>query len=176
VGSRSRARTAGAATGSVAQTGTAAAGDAAQRAGVALQRGGNALSERSAVVGPAVAGAVEGAIDTVADVAGSVAGTVGGLLAEPGVRGGAALDALRGVPVGPPAAVRRWPWAVAAAVLGAAAGAGVALLAARLQGRDAPGAQEPHELRAVVDLPADPPAAAASPDAVVTPVPGPPQG
>ena len=67
------------------------------------------------------------------------------------VRGGAALDALRGGPVGPPVAVRRWPWAVAAAVLGAAAGAGVAHLVGRIVGQDAPDAQEPEELQAVVD-------------------------
>lgn len=46
---------------------------------------------------------------------------------------------------------RRWPWAVAAAVAGAAAGAGVALLVQRLVGEDAPGAQEPEQLVAVVD-------------------------
>ncbi len=52
---------------------------------------------------------------------------------------------------------RRWPWAVAAAVAGAAAGAAVALLLQRLAGQDAPGAQEPEQLRAVVDpAPVDP--------------------
>lgn len=47
---------------------------------------------------------------------------------------------------------RRWPWAVAAAVAGAAAGAGVALLVQRLVGEDAPGAQEPEQLVAVLDV------------------------
>lgn len=46
---------------------------------------------------------------------------------------------------------RRWPWAAAAAVLGAAAGAGCVLLLRRLIGQDAPDAQEPGELKAVVD-------------------------
>ena len=50
-------------------------------------------------------------------------------------------------------ALRRWPWALAAAVLGAAAGAGVALLARRLLGSEAPDAQEPEQVRAVVDRP-----------------------
>ena len=78
------------------------------------------------------------------------------------VRGDAAVTALRGDRVGPPLAVRRWPWAVGAAVLGAAAGAGVALLVGRLlMGRDAPDAQDPADLEAVVDRPVDlpPPAA-----------------
>ena len=46
---------------------------------------------------------------------------------------------------------RRWPWAVVAAVAGAAAGAGVALALQRVVGRDAPGALEPDQLVAVVD-------------------------
>ena len=71
------------------------------------------------------------------------------------IRTEAALTALRGERVGPPLAVRRWPWAVGAAVLGAAAGAGVAVLAGRLlMGQDAPDAQEPEDLEAVVDRPA----------------------
>lgn len=63
-----------------------------------------------------------------------------------------AYDALRGGPVGPPLAVRRWPWAALAAVVGAAAGAAVVVLVRRLAGQDAPGAQEPEELEAVIDL------------------------
>jgi len=73
------------------------------------------------------------------------------------VRGGAARAALRGSRVGPPAAVRRWPWALAAAILGAAAGSGVAVLVRRLEGEDAPDAQDPSELEAVVDRPASQP-------------------
>ena len=72
------------------------------------------------------------------------------------VRGGAARDALRGTRVGPPSAVRRWPWALLAAVLGALAGSGVAVLVRRLQGQDAPDAQDPSELEAVVDRSTDP--------------------
>ena len=51
----------------------------------------------------------------------------------------------------PPA--RRWPWAVLAAVLGAAAGSAAAVLVRSLQGTDAPDAQEPDEVQAVVDRP-----------------------
>ena len=55
----------------------------------------------------------------------------------------------------------RWRWAATAAVAGAAAGAAVAFAVKRLVGQDAPGAQEPDQLQAVVDTtilpgPADP--------------------
>jgi hypothetical protein len=77
------------------------------------------------------------------------------------VRSGAAWSALRGERVGPPLAVRRWPWALAAAVLGAAAGAGLARLVGRLLlGQDAPDAQDPADLEAVVDRSVDLPASA----------------
>lgn len=46
---------------------------------------------------------------------------------------------------------RRWPWALGAAVLGAGAGAAAVLALRRLIGEDAPDAQEPGDLRAVVD-------------------------
>ena len=72
------------------------------------------------------------------------------------VRGGAAWDAVSGARVGPPTAVRRWPWALAAAALGAVAGGALAVLVRRLGGQDAPGAQEPEELEAVVDRPVSP--------------------
>ena len=49
----------------------------------------------------------------------------------------------------------RWPWAVAAVVAGAAAGAGAAYAVRRVQGEDRPDAQEPHQLRAVVDRPSE---------------------
>lgn len=74
------------------------------------------------------------------------------LLDETRTRTTAAYGALLGGPVGPPLAVRRWPWAVLAAVLGALAGAAVVVLARRVVGEDAPGAQEPEELEAVIDL------------------------
>ncbi len=70
-----------------------------------------------------------------------------------GVRAGAAWDAVRGARVGPPTAVRRWPWALGAAVLGALAAGGLSLLVHRLAGEDAPGAVEPDDLQAVVDRP-----------------------
>ena len=49
--------------------------------------------------------------------------------------------------------LRRWPWAVGAAVLGAAAGGAIAGLLRHVGGVDAPNAQEPGELEAVVDRP-----------------------
>jgi hypothetical protein len=51
----------------------------------------------------------------------------------------------------PPPKRSRWPWAAGAVVAGAAAGAAVAFAVRRLVGQDAPGAQEPDQLRAVVD-------------------------
>lgn len=138
-------------------------GQAARRTASAVDRAGAVLEERSGSVAPALGTAVGSAVaaggDALEDVvggtvqvAGAVRETVSGLLEEPGVRLGAALDALRGQRVGPPLAVRRWPWALGAALLGAAAGGAAAWLLQRLQGTDAPGAQEPDELEAVVDL------------------------
>jgi len=49
--------------------------------------------------------------------------------------------------------VRRWPWALGAALAGAVGGAAVAYVAGRLQVPDALGAQEPEQLQAVVDRP-----------------------
>ena len=72
------------------------------------------------------------------------------LVGEALERSGAAWSALRGeqAPVAP---VRRWTWAVGAALAGAAAGAVAAAVVRKVAPADAPGAQEPHELRAVVD-------------------------
>lgn len=53
--------------------------------------------------------------------------------------------------------LRRWPWAVGAAVAGAAAAAATVVVTRRLFGRDAAGTQEPEQLRAVVDLGIEPP-------------------
>ncbi len=158
---KTAARRAGTATGTAISAGGSAGGAAAQRAGGALVRAGQVIEQRSTAAAPGVGAVVGDVVEVVLDRAvapavgtlGSLAGAVGEFLEEPAVRGGAALDALRGVPVGPPAAVRRWPWAVVAALGGAAAGAAVALLVHRVQRPDPPGAQEPHELRAVVDLP-----------------------
>ncbi len=66
-------------------------------------------------------------------------------------RGSAAWDVLRGERVGPPVAARRWPWAVGAAVAGAAAGVGVAFLLRRIRTHDAPDAVDPERVEAVVD-------------------------
>lgn len=67
------------------------------------------------------------------------------------IRGDAAWDALRGERVGPPVAVARWPWALAAAAAGAAAGVAVAIAVRRLSRPDAPDAQDPADLEAVID-------------------------
>jgi hypothetical protein len=75
------------------------------------------------------------------------------ILSEAALRGGAAWDALRGERVGPPVAVPRWPWALAAALAGAAAGVAVAIAVRRLDRPDAPDAQEPEDLEAVIDRP-----------------------
>ncbi len=48
---------------------------------------------------------------------------------------------------------RRWPWALLAAGLGAGAGWAAALVVRSLEGTDAPDAQEPDEVQAVVDRP-----------------------
>jgi hypothetical protein len=74
-------------------------------------------------------------------------------LQEAALRGGAAWDALRGERVGPPVAAPRWPWALAAAIAGAVGGALVAVAVRRLSRPDAPDAQEPEELEAVIDRP-----------------------
>jgi hypothetical protein len=145
--------TAGSTAASAALAAGTSAGAAARAAGTTLGRAGTALEQRSATAAPAVGAAVGSAVDTVGHVAGALTETVSGLLEEPGVRVGAAVEALRGGRVGPPLAVRRWPWAVGAAVAGAALGAAAAWLIQRLQGTEAPDAQEPHELRAVVDRP-----------------------
>lgn len=150
-----------------------AAGSAAHRTAGLVSRAGSAMEQHGRASAPAVGSAVGSAVGTalvgaetaraeagrfgnaaataVRGLAGELVGTVQGLAEEPGVRGAAALDALRGVPIGPPAGRRRWPWAVAAAVAGASAGVAVAVVLRRWGGTDAPGAQEPHELRAVVD-------------------------
>ena len=59
---------------------------------------------------------------------------------------------------------RRWPWAVGAAVLGAAAGGAIAKLVHHVGGVDAPDAQDPGELQAVVDRPRPAAPQTSSPD------------
>lgn len=102
----------------------------------------------SAAVGTAITTVTDRAGELAAPVLDSALETVGRVLDETRVRSGAALSALRGEPV-----ARRWPWVLAALVTGAAVGAGAALLVRRLNPPDAPGAQDPDEVRAVVDQP-----------------------
>ncbi|MBC7372906.1 MAG: hypothetical protein H7323_02820 [Frankiales bacterium] len=120
-----------------------------ERAGVLAQD----LTQRA---GPLRDRVFEGAgelAETAGPLVGAAAETVSGVLEEARERGGAAWDVLRGERVGPPLAVRRWPWALGAAVAGAVAGAVAVKLLRTIAPADAPGAQAPHELRAVVDTP-----------------------
>ena len=80
-----------------------------------------------------------------------VTGQAGRVVGEGRVRGRGAVRALRGGPVGPPLAGRRWPWAVLAGALGAVSGAATVLVLRRVIGQDAPDAQEPLQLIALVD-------------------------
>jgi hypothetical protein len=73
------------------------------------------------------------------------------VLEQTRLRTTAAFDVLTGQPVSVPPAPRRWPWALGFAVLGAALATGAVLAARTLEGQDAPDAQEPSELQAVVD-------------------------
>ena len=87
-----------------------------------------------------------------APLVGSAVETVTGVLEDAGTRGGAAWAALRSEEAAP-ATTRRWPWALGAALAGAAGGAAMALLAGRLRTEDAPDALEPDQVQAVVDRP-----------------------
>ena len=89
--------------------------------------------------------------ERVLESAGELRGSAAPVVGEALERGGAAWGVLRGDRIGPPLAVRRWPWALGAALAGAAAGAVVAAMVRKVAPADAPGAQEAHELRAVVD-------------------------
>ena len=147
------------------------AGELAETVG---DRAGELAEELVQRAGPLRDRMLEGAGE-LAEAAGPLVGaateTVSGVLEDARERGGAAWVALRGERVGPPLAVRRWPWALGAALAGAAAGAVAAKLVRRLNPADAPGAQEPHELRAVVDTPAP-----EAPSGNGRPVPAPPRG
>lgn len=97
---------------------------------------------------------VDGVVDTATDhLPTTVRPQVEAVRQEVAVRGGAAWDALRGERVGPPVAVARWPVAVAAAMAGAAAGVAVAVAVRRFSRPDAPDAQRPEDVEAVVDRP-----------------------
>ena len=147
--------------GGVVGAAVGAALDGAGRLGrdtaAAAARGVGAARETGLAATPALAGALDDARTSVVRAQEILDGVVEGVRE----RGPAAVAVLAGRR--PP---RRWPWAVAAALAGAAAGAGAALLVQRLLGQDAPGAQEPEQLVAVVD--AGPPAGAdARPPAVL---------
>lgn len=99
------------------------------------------VQAETAVLVAAAAPLVESAVETVT-----------GVLEDAGARGSAAWAALLQEDVAPPAA-RRWPWAVGAALAGAASGAAMAYLSGRLRTEDAPNALEPDQVQAVVDRP-----------------------
>ncbi len=135
-----------------------AAVELADRAGPYADRARDSAVELRSTAGPAVAAAALSA---------------GGALDTARSRSADALTVLRGDRVGPPSSLRRWPWALAAAVAGAAAGALVVSVLRRVAPGDAPGAQEPHELRAVVDT-TEPPAGRENAPVTGIPVPSPP--
>ena len=110
----------------------------------------NLLPELPVAVPPQVQAEVRAVLEDARARGTELSSDLTALLDEALVRGGAAWDALRGERVGPPVAHRRWPAALAAAAAGAAAGVAVAMVLRRLHG-DAPDAQEPEELQAVVD-------------------------
>lgn len=126
------------------------------------QRAGEAaavLADTYGTVREKVAAAEPGAL--VRQWAGAVEGVVESVVEQ----GRDRASAVRATPV--PAPRRTVSWSVGAAVAGALGGVAVALLVRRLLGSDAPGAQEPDQLRAVVDTGTGAPAAP-------TPVPDPP--
>ncbi len=128
----------------------AALGTAAEQVGQQAERAVGTLTEGYSQVRDRVAATTAGqdAGALVREWADALEGVV-----EDGRDRAAALLAVQ-------APVRRWPWAVGAAVLGATAGAAVALTVRRLVGRDAPDAQEPEHLRAVIDTGREGPASA----------------
>jgi len=93
------------------------------------------------------AGGAGGALADARAAASQLTEVLEGVVEDARGRGVEVVDALAGR-----RPARRWPWAIGAAVAGAAAGAGVALAVRGVLGHDAPGAQDPSELVAVVDL------------------------
>ena len=129
--------------GAAAGAGVQSATDVARAAaGVAVQ-GLDALRSGSSRL---AAGGAGSALSDARGVAGQLTEVLEGVVEDARERSLEVVDALTGR-----RPARRWPWAVGAAVAGAGAGAGVALLVRRLVGQDAPGAQDPSELLAVVD-------------------------
>lgn len=142
-----------------------AAGSLGERAGELTERARDAAVELRTTAEPyadkaldSVRGAAVELRSAAAPAVAAAAVSAGGALGTARHRSADALTVLKGDRVGPPASVRRWPWALGAAVAGAAAGALVVSVLRRVAPGDAPGAQEPHELRAVVDTTEAPPA------------------
>jgi len=132
------------------------AGRAREGAGPALATAGELAGRARESAGPALATAAEAASRARESARPALASAVeraGPAFDDARVRSTAAWDALRGERVGPPAAVRRWPWAVGAAVAGAVLAGLVAALLRRVNPPDPLGAQEAHEVEAVVDRP-----------------------
>lgn len=128
-----------------AEHASAAAASAGLAAGAALEALGSATgvaAERAVDVGREVVGAVRSGAELLPTPA-----VLEGVLEDAFDRGAEAWDALRGRP----RRSRRWPWAAGSAAAGAAVAVAVAVLVRRLGTHDAPGAQEPDEVRAVVD-------------------------
>ena len=104
-----------------------------------------------------------GLVAAAAPLVESAVETVSGVLEDAGHRGSAAWVALRGDEGRLPVPVRRWPWAVGAALAGAAAGGAVAYVLSRVRTADAEGAIDPAEVQAVVDRPETSPGAPVPP-------------
>lgn len=139
-----------------------AAARAAEHASAAAASAGLAAGAALEVLGAAgreVVTAVRGGAELLPTPA-----VLEGVLEDAFDRGAQAWDALRGRSRPP----RRWPWAAGSALAGATAAVAVTVLVRRLTTTDAPGAQEPADVRAVVDpAPADAVPAAVPPAAAV---------
>ena len=142
------------------------AAEHAQAAAASAGLAAAAAAEALGVVAHAAAERGRSALDSATDALGGVARqsadrlpvpvVLEGVVEEAFGRGAEAWQALRGEPRRP---VRRWPWATGTAVAGAVLGVAAAMVYQRLAWRDAPGAQEPEELVAVVDHGSTPAAA-----------------
>ncbi len=125
-----------------AQAAGLAAGAAAEALGSAAGVVVDVASVRGREVGREVARAVRDGAELL-----PTPEVLEGVLEDAFERGADAWDALRGRRRPP----RRWPWATGSALVGAALAVGATVLVRRLATRDEPGAQEPEQVRAVVD-------------------------